>query len=70
MDEASISHGRVPGSSLVKELRWNITLMFCDCVDSFNVLRYGPCKLVKIPRFGCKLPLWCTLTEKMETYVK
>ena len=30
------------------------------------VLRYGSCKLIKIPSFGCKVPLWCVLTEKRQ----
>ena len=28
------------------------------------VLRHLSCKYIKIHSFGCKVPLWCVLTEK------
>ena len=30
------------------------------------ILRRGSCKLIKIPSFGCKVSLWCVLTEKWQ----
>ena len=48
------------------------TVFWC-CVTVFMkdwhwrvVIRYRSCKLIKIPSFGCKVPLWCVLTDKYQ----
>ena len=53
-----------------EELYLNSILMSrCCVIERFTlqvVLRCRSFKLVKIPSFDCKIPLWCVLTEKWQ----
>ena len=72
MSEVPISHNRDPCLSKnhknLEKPRLNSILMLRDSVYETLilevVLRYGSCKLIKIPSFVCKVPLWCAVTEK------
>ena len=70
MGEAPISHRRVLDSSpegrITPEQYFDVAWLCWSKKILQVVLRYGSCKLVKIPSFAWKVPLWGNLKEKWQ----